>query len=257
MEWVAVSEAVSRETPPTPDEAAGVFLDTLPLAEQLARLLADQGVLRGLIGPREAPRLWERHLLNCALLGRAIGPGLDVCDIGSGAGLPGLVLALARPDLSVTLVEPLLRRTTFLAEATEQLGLTNVRIERCRAEELPGREEFAVVTSRAVAPLGRLAQWSLPLVRPGGEMVAMKGSTARAEILEAERVLRKLKAGRVLVEEYGAGVVDPPTTVVRVEATASSRLGLWAGEPHGARHEGDGDRRRAGAARPRTRREER
>ena len=122
-----MSDPVSRETPPAPEAALGVFSHRLPLAERFAAMLADDGVVRGLIGPREVPRLWERHLVNCALLGRAIDEGLDVCDIGSGAGLPGLVLAIARPDLRLTLVEPLLRRTTFLDEAVVELGPTQRR----------------------------------------------------------------------------------------------------------------------------------
>jgi 16S rRNA (guanine527-N7)-methyltransferase len=132
-------DAVSRETPSAPDVAAGVFSHALPLAERYADLLATDGVVRGLIGPREVPRLWERHLVNCALLAEAIPHGADVCDIGSGAGLPGLVLAIARPDLSVTLVEPLLRRSTFLREAVSTLGLQNVEVVRARAEELHGK----------------------------------------------------------------------------------------------------------------------
>lgn len=204
----------------------GVFSHRLPLAERFAALLADDGVVRGLIGPREVPRLWERHLVNCALLGRAIDEGRDVCDIGSGAGLPGLVLAIARPDLRLTLVEPLLRRTTFLDEAVVELGLPNVEVVRARAEELHGKREFSVVTSRAVAPLERLLGWSMPLVRQGGALVAMKGSSVHAEIEEAERAFRKYGAGAVSVEEYGEGIVERPTTVIRVEATRPSRLGL-------------------------------
>lgn len=203
-----------------------MFSHALPIAERYAELLAREGVLRGLIGPREVPRLWERHLINCALLGQAIEPGLDVCDIGSGAGLPGLVLSVARPDLRVTLVEPLLRRTTFLDEAVEELGLSNVEVVRARAEELHGSREFSVVTSRAVAPLERLLGWSMPLVRQGGELVVMKGSSVREEIAAAEKALRKHGAGRVSVEEYGAGLVERPTIVLRVEATHPSRLGL-------------------------------
>jgi 16S rRNA (guanine527-N7)-methyltransferase len=220
---------VSRETPPAPDVARGVFSQTLPKAEQFATLLATQGVARGLIGPREAPRLWERHLINCALLGESIERGTDVCDIGSGAGLPGLVLAISRPDLSVTLVEPLLRRADFLHEAVAALGLDNVRVLRARAEELHGKAEFSIVTSRAVAPLNRLLTWSMPLVRQGGSMLAMKGSTVEAEIDAARETLRKLGAGRVRVETYGEGLIDPPTTAVRVEATRVSRLG-WEAE---------------------------
>ncbi|HEY0775080.1 MAG TPA: 16S rRNA (guanine(527)-N(7))-methyltransferase RsmG, partial [Nocardioidaceae bacterium] len=223
-----MNNSVSRETPPAPEAAVGVFSHTLPIAERFAELLAREGVLRGLIGPREVPRLWDRHLVNCALLGRAIDQGLDVCDLGSGAGLPGLVLALSRPDLSVTLVEPLLRRTTFLEEAVAELGLENVEVVRARAEELHGKREFSVVTSRAVAPLDRLLGWSMPLVRQGGALVAMKGSSVHEEIEQASVALRKYGAGAVTVQEYGADLVERPTIVIRVEATKPSRLGLDA-----------------------------
>ncbi|MGZ5417995.1 MAG: 16S rRNA (guanine(527)-N(7))-methyltransferase RsmG [Nocardioides sp.] len=205
-----------------------MFSHALPQAEAYAALLADDGVVRGLIGPREAPRLWKRHLINCALLGEAVPEDSDVCDIGSGAGLPGLVLAIARPDLTVTLVEPLLRRTTFLEEVVERLILPNVEVVRARAEELHGRREFSVVTSRAVAPLGRLLDWSMPLVRQGGALVAMKGSSVQEEIDASAQELRNHGAGAVEVLVCGAGVIDPPTTVVRVEATRLSALRLAA-----------------------------
>jgi 16S rRNA (guanine527-N7)-methyltransferase len=203
-----------------------VFSHRLPLAETYAEILATDGVLRGLIGPRETPRLWDRHLLSCAVLGEGIAMDADVCDVGSGAGLPGLVLAIARPDLRVTLVEPLLRRSTFLGEAVERLGLANVEVVRARAEELHGRREFTVVTSRAVAPLPRLLGWSMPLVRAGGHLLAMKGATARQEIDEARAELERTHAGRVEVRTFGDGLLDPPTTAVWVEATQGSRLGL-------------------------------
>ena len=190
----------------------------LDSAERYAALLASPGFIRGLKGPRETPRLWERHLLNCAVLGELLPRDSTVCDIGSGAGLPGVVLAIARPDLTVTLVEPLLRRTTFLEEAVEALGLDQVEVVRARAEELHGRRRFDVVTSRAVAPLPKLARWSLPLTRPGGTVVAMKGASAQAEVDDARRELRKLGAGPVSVHTVGVGVVDPPTYAVRVEA---------------------------------------
>ena len=212
-----MSDHVSRETPPAPASARGVFGDALSTAEQYAQLLATDGVVRGLIGPREVPRLWERHLLNCALLGDAIPQGVSVCDIGSGAGLPGLVLALSRPDLSLTLVEPLLRRTTFLTEAATALGLSNVEVLRSRAEDLHGRRTFAVVTSRAVAPLVRLLGWSMPLVAPGGALVAMKGASVHEEISAATQVLRAYDVGSVTVTALGVGVIDPPTTALRVE----------------------------------------
>jgi 16S rRNA (guanine527-N7)-methyltransferase len=172
--------------------------------------------------------LWERHLVNCALLGKAIPEGLDVCDIGTGAGLPGLVLALDRPDLTLTLVEPLLRRTTFLDEAVTALGLDNVEVVRARAEELHGVRDFSVVTSRAVAPLDRLLSWSMPLVRQRGALVAMKGSSAADEVRSAHKALRRFGAGEVTVATYGGELIDPPTTVVRVEAAGPSGLGLPA-----------------------------
>jgi 16S rRNA (guanine527-N7)-methyltransferase len=140
----------------------------------------------------------------------------SVCDIGSGAGLPGLVIALRRPDLRLVLVEPLLRRTTFLDEAVALLGLTNVTVHRGRAEDLHDRQEFDVVTSRAVAPLDRLSGWSLPLVRTGGVFLAMKGSGARAEVEASRAALEEFGGVDVRVEMVGAGVVDPPVTVVRV-----------------------------------------
>ncbi len=230
--------SVSRETPPAPASARGVFHDRLPVAEAYARLLATDGVVRGLIGPREAPRLWERHLVNCAVVGDLIERQADVCDIGSGAGLPGLVLAIARPDLRVTLVEPLLRRTVFLEEAVGILALGNVEVVRARAEQLHGARDFAVVTSRAVAPLGRLLDWSMPLVRPAGHVLAMKGSSATDEVAQSSEDLARHRAGQVEVCQVGVGTVDPPTTVVRVEATLPSRLGSVSAAP-----DRDADRR--------------
>ena len=188
----------------------------LPTAERFAGLLATDGVVRGLIGPREVPRLWDRHLINCALIGEAIPDRASVCDIGSGAGLPGLVLAIRRPELRITLVEPLLRRTTFLAEVVQALGLSNVEVVRERAEALHGKATFDVVTSRAVAPLDRLARWSLPLVTAGGSMLAMKGSTAHREVDQARRLIHTLGGRSIAIERYGAHLVDAPTTVVRV-----------------------------------------
>jgi len=218
-------DAVSRETPPVPDLARGVFAERWPLAVTYAELLATDGVTRGLIGPRETGRLWERHLLNCAALTDVLPRDATVCDVGSGAGLPGLVVAIRRPDLRVTLVEPLLRRTTFLTEAVERLELTGVDVVRARAEELRGVRRFDVVTSRAVAPLPRLLDWSMPLVEPGGAMVAMKGSSAAEEVAAAEAELRRWRVGEVAVLQLGTDLTDPPTTVIRVEATVDTRLG--------------------------------
>jgi 16S rRNA (guanine527-N7)-methyltransferase len=212
-------------------------LDRLPLAERYADLLATEGVVRGLIGPREAPRLWERHLLNSAVLGEAIPGGSSVCDIGTGAGLPGMVLAIARPDLEVTLVEPLLRRTTFLEEVVTELGLDRVAVVRGRAEDLHGRATFDIVTSRAVAPLERLMGWSMPLVAPAGALVAMKGRSVHEEIAASSTFLHKWRCGVPEVFEVGQGVVDPPTTVVRVPWADPARIG-WplVRETKGSKH---------------------
>ena len=203
-----------------PASARGVFSsERLPLAQRYADLLASDGVLRGLIGPREVPRLWERHLVNCAVLAEVVPRGATVCDLGTGAGLPGVVLAIARPDLTVTLVEPLLRRTAFLDEVVAELGLERCEVRRARAEQLHGGERFDVVTSRAVAPLPRLLVWSMPLVAPTGALIAMKGSRAAAEVAEARDDLRRLGCADPEVLRLGAGepgLLDPPTTVVRV-----------------------------------------
>ncbi|MGF6881885.1 16S rRNA (guanine527-N7)-methyltransferase [Nocardia sp. GAS34] len=204
---------------PPPAEAARVFGDRLPLARQYHAALASAGVERGLIGPREVPRLWDRHILNCAVLGELIAEGATVVDIGSGAGLPGIPLAIARPDLRVTLVEPLLRRTIFLAEFIESAGL-NVTVVRGRAEQPGVRKEAGgadVVTSRAVAPLAKLAQWSLPLVHDHGRMLALKGSSVAEELERDREELTRAGGGNAEVLECGAGIVTPPTVVLSVE----------------------------------------
>lgn len=216
---------VSRETPSTPDVARRAFpSERLALAEQYAQLLATDGVVRGLIGPREAPRLWDRHLVNCSLLEQLIPNGSSVCDIGSGAGLPGLVLAIARPDLEITLVEPLLRRTTFLEEVSSSLVLENVEVVRGRADALHGARTFDVVTSRAVAPLERLLGWSMPLVAPTGALVAMKGSSVSEEIAAAADELKRWGCAEPKVTLLGEGWPVSPTVALRVAWADPSRV---------------------------------
>nr|WP_205473119.1 16S rRNA (guanine(527)-N(7))-methyltransferase RsmG [Nocardioides sp. SYSU D00038] len=187
----------------------------LALAERYAELLATEGVVRGLIGPRETPRLWDRHLLNCAVLAGPVPRGARVADLGSGAGLPGLVLAIARPDLELTLVEPLLRRVAFLTEVVEELGLP-VEVVRGRAETLHGERTFDVVTSRAVAPLDRLLDWSMPLVAPDGVLLGMKGGSVADEVAAAAPTLQRWGCAEPEVLLLGEGLVQQPTCAVRV-----------------------------------------
>ena len=214
--------SVSRETaPPVPAQARTVARDRVGLLTAYAALLADAGVTRGLIGPREVPRLWDRHLLNCAVVTDSVPPDSSVADVGSGAGLPGLVWAICRPDLTVTLIEPLLRRVTFLNEAVAALGVTNVEVLRARAEDVHGQREFDVVGSRAVAPLDRLSAWCLPLVRRSGLMVAMKGSSAADEIQSAGASIARLGGGKPFLVEHGEGVVEPTTWAVLVRKQRS------------------------------------
>lgn len=201
-----------------PPEAREVFGAGLPTAERYARILADQGVVRGLIGPREVERLWQRHLINCAVVADIVPKDASVIDLGSGAGLPGVVLAIAREDLRVTLLEPLLRRTTFLSECMAELGLSNVEVRRARAEDVIGEYAVDVVTARAVAPLDRLARWALPLLRPGGWLLALKGERAAEELEEAAPVLQGFGVSTTELLQVGQGKVDPPTTIVRVIA---------------------------------------
>jgi 16S rRNA (guanine527-N7)-methyltransferase len=184
--------------------------------ERYARLLAGPGVDRGLIGPNEVPRIWQRHLLNSAALASLIPRPSSVLDLGSGAGLPGIVLAAMLPDCEVTLLEPMLRRTVFLEEVVAVLGLANTRVERGRAEDLAGTVAADVVTARAVAPLARLAGLAVGLCRPGGIILAVKGTRAEQEVEAARKVLRKLGVAGVTVVRPGEGRVEAAATVVRL-----------------------------------------
>jgi len=206
---------VSRETQRAIDRH---FPSPGAAIRQYVEILTTTGVQRGLIGPRETPRVWERHILNCAVIAPIFGSNAEVADVGSGAGLPGLVLAMSRPDLGFTLIEPLQRRATFLFEVIELLDLPNVSVLRARAEDLHGTALFDAVCARAVAPLPRLARWALPLCRPGGELVAMKGARAVEEVEAARPLLRELSLDDVKVEQYGEGVVAPLTTVIRIRS---------------------------------------
>jgi 16S rRNA (guanine527-N7)-methyltransferase len=199
---------------PVPPSAVVVFGPSLSVAKRFAGLLATRGLEQGLIGPREVPRLWDRHLLNCAVVAELVdGRCRTLVDIGSGAGLPGLVLAMVLPDVTVTLLEPMERRCRFLAGCVTELELANVTVLRARAEDATVKADVA--TARAVAPLPRLAELAIGLVRPGGMVLAIKGRTAMQELTEAEPVLRRIGARSAEVVQAGHGKVVPATTVVR------------------------------------------
>ncbi len=211
----------------TTEAAQRAFGAHLDRATQYAELLSTAGVERGLIGPREVSRLWDRHLLNCVVVQELIADGVRVIDVGSGAGLPGIPLAIARPDLQVTLVEPLLRRATFLTEVVSALEL-DVVVHRGRAEEaatLSAAADADVVVSRAVAPLGKLMGWCLPLARVGGQVLAMKGESVAEEIARDRSGILRAGGSDPVVRECGAELLSQPTRVVETTRTRTSRRG--------------------------------
>jgi 16S rRNA (guanine527-N7)-methyltransferase len=214
------------EVSAAPTAARALFGTGLDRAQRYAQMLAGAGVERGLLGPREVDRLWDRHLLNSAAVAELLGDDSRIADIGSGAGLPGIPLALARPDLRVTLIEPLLRRSDFLREVVDDLGL-EITVIRGRAEDPSVRSqvgEMDAVVSRAVASLDKLTKWSVPLLAPGGRMVAIKGERAEEEIRAHRRVMASLGAVDVRVMRCGADYLDPPATAVVARREPPIRL---------------------------------
>ncbi|MBV9451064.1 MAG: 16S rRNA (guanine(527)-N(7))-methyltransferase RsmG [Streptosporangiaceae bacterium] len=220
------SEAPGENSPPgeedvgpeesIPRDRVAVFGSALECAQEYAAILATQGVEWGVIGPHEVPKLWDRHLLNCAVVAELIPDASGtLVDIGSGAGLPGLVFAMLCQRLRVTLVEPLERRVTFLNECVGKLGLGNVTVVRSRAEDLAGSLAADVVTARAVAPLDRLVPLAAGVARSGGTVLAIKGRSAEEELTRARSALRRVGARRAEVLRVGQGKVSPATTVVR------------------------------------------
>lgn len=202
----------SLETEPA--AAAALFGDRLDVARAFTANLAAQGEERGLIGPLELPRLWLRHILNCAIVAPLLRPG-TVGDIGSGAGLPGLVLAIARPDVSFVLIEPMERRIAWLNEQVTDLGLDNVTVLRARAEEAKLPHQLDQVTARAVSAFRKLLPLTAPLLRDGGELVLMKGAGAQAEVDAATKEIRKYRVHDIVVETLGESVLDEVTRVIR------------------------------------------
>lgn len=230
--------------PAPPATARHVFGDRLPVAEAFVCLLADTGVAHGLIGPREVPRLWERHVLNCAVIEDAFPSGAQVADVGSGAGLPGLALAIARPDLDLVLIEPMLRRTTWLEGAVRDLGLDSVEVRRGRADDLAGSVRVPFLTARAVARLAILGGWCAPLLTAGGTLVAMKGSSAQQELGEDRDALTRLGFAEGVVTEHGGEVLGEPVVTVDLRLDESPAV---TSTPSRRRQRG----RRARGGRPR------
>lgn len=221
-----------------PAVAAEIFGAGLPLARRYADLLVTAGLERGLLGPREADRIWDRHLLNCAVVAELIPHGERVVDAGSGAGLPGLALAIARPDLRVVLLDAQERRITFLQECVDALDLSGAEVYRGRAEEVATRKAIGgadVVTARALAPLDRLAQWCLPLTRIGGRVLAIKGVSASDEAQRHHDAICRYGANRVTVRRCGVDRIDPPTTVVEIVRGSPARRRDRAGR--GGKHQ--------------------
>lgn len=203
---------------PEPESAQRIFGPGLPLVRRYAADLGRFGVELGLIGPLEPPRLWTRHLLNCGLVAPLVPEGASLADVGSGAGLPGLVLAAARPDLTVTLIEPMERRVVWLQDEVGRLGLENTRVLRARGEEVG--EQYDVVTARAVGALSKLLPVVVPLVRPDGSLALMKGSGVDAEIRAADGVIRRLKLADLHVEIVGTGMASLETRVLTATVPA-------------------------------------
>jgi 16S rRNA (guanine527-N7)-methyltransferase len=196
-----------------PLSAAEIFGPRIDLARRYTDNLARFGEERGLIGPLELPRLWSRHVLNSAVVAPALAG--RVGDVGSGAGLPGLVLAIARPDLEFVLIEPMERRVAWLDEQVDDLGLDNVEVVRSRGEEWAGAGSLDLVTARAVSALRTLLPWTAPLVRDGGEIAFLKGANVEAEITAAAKALKKYRVADVRVELYGEGLVEEPTRLLQ------------------------------------------
>lgn len=197
--------------------AEKIFGDRLDLAKRYVEHLATSGIERGLLGPREVPRLWSRHVLNCAVIEEVMEKEAEVADVGSGAGLPGLCLAIARPDLKLTLIEPLERRCIWLSEVIDDLGLANVTVMRGRAEQMVDVVNARYVTARAVSALTNLAGLTIPLLHGQGELIAIKGRSAAEEIAKATKAIRKLGGKETEVLTVGETILAEPTTVVRIK----------------------------------------
>ncbi|HKJ12961.1 MAG TPA: 16S rRNA (guanine(527)-N(7))-methyltransferase RsmG [Ornithinimicrobium sp.] len=214
----------SASSPKPPRAAGEIFGEHLPLAVRYAELLVTTGIEHGLLGPREASKVWERHIVNCAAVESLLPHRSRLIDIGSGAGLPGLALAIARPDLKVTLVEPMARRTRWLEDALSELGLTQVSVQRARAEEMSALIQAPVVTARAVARLDKLATLAWPLLPEGGRLLALKGDSAETEMHEASAILERIGTSSSTVHEVGADILATPVRVIELVKGSRPRV---------------------------------
>ena len=208
-----MTEIENFEPEAEPAVAAQIFGANLEKARQYAASLVRDGDELGLLGPRELPRLWSRHILNSAVVSQLVADGASVADVGSGAGLPGIPMAIAQPNATFTLIEPMERRSNWLIEQVAALGLTNVNVKRARAEEVG--DVFDVVTARAVSALPKLLRLTVPLTRDGGVILALKGSKAQDEINDSKSLIKKLNIAKFEVVQVGTEHLAEPTTVVR------------------------------------------
>ena len=206
-------QSIDVTTEERPTLADAVFGDRVDVAQSFADLLTEHGETLGLLGPSEYPRLWTRHLINSALIAPLLDGG--VADVGSGAGLPGIPLAIARPDIQFTLIEPMERRANWLERMVRELSLDNVEVIRARAEEMPDQRSFDQVTARAVAALSKLIPWTAPLARYDGELLLLKGKSAEAELEKAAKVVRKFHLEDITITEVGAELETETTRVFR------------------------------------------
>ena len=197
-----------------PAAAVAIFGDQIDQARSFAQTLANDSDELGLLGPRELDKLWSRHILNSAVVAELVSPGDKVADVGSGAGLPGIPMAIARPDADFVLIEPMERRSSWMLEVVEDLGLKNVRILRSRAEDVT-EQDFDIVTARAVAALDKLLKMCVPLLKPGGALIALKGSKAAEEIANSKKLEKKLGISSFEILVCGEKFLAEPTSVVK------------------------------------------